>query len=145
MEIRLFTKKTNYINTIKLLALLDSSLAFHAVTSVQTFLFRRKPVSVSQAATVDKVLALLSGIVVIEARKISLAKSWITGKATTGSQALKIKKQTKSLFLEQFYTQLAGGSAFLKITLTRKCALLICRFDFFMALSSFASEYFFPQ
>lgn len=137
MEIRLFTKKTNYINTIKRVALPDSSLAFHAVTSVQTFLFRRKPVSVSQAATVDKVLALLSGIVVIEARKISLAKSWITGKATTGSQALKIEKETNSLFLEQFYTQLlAGGSVFLKITLTKKCAPLICRFDIFMALSS---------
>jgi len=141
VEIQLFTKKTNYINTIKLLV---SSLAFHAVTSVQTFLFRRKPVSVSQAATVDKVLALLSGIVVIEARKISHAKSWITGKATTRSQALKIEKETKSLVLEQFYTQLAGGSVFLKITITRKCALLICRFDFFMALSSFVSEYFFP-
>jgi len=141
VEIQLFTKKTNYINTIKLLV---SSLAFHAVTSVQTFLFRRKPVSVSHAATVDEVLALLSGIVVIEARKISLAKSWITGKATTGSQALKIEKETKSLFLEQFYNQLAGGSVFLKITITRKCAPLICRFDFFMALSSFVSGYFFP-
>ena len=84
------------INTIKLVALLDP-VALHAETSVPTFLFRHKIVSVSQAATVDKLLAPLSGFVVEEARKISLAKSRVWGKTATASRALKIEKETKSL------------------------------------------------
>lgn len=58
---------------IKRVALPDTSLAFYAVTSVKTLLFRLKVVWISQAATVDKLLAPFSGFVVEEARKISLA------------------------------------------------------------------------
>ena len=76
-------------------------LAFYAETSVQTFLFRRKIVSVSQAATVDKLLAPLSGFVIEEAWKISHAKSWISGKTTTASRAL---KERKSKIADVFYS-----------------------------------------
>lgn len=55
------------INAIKRLALLDTSLAFCVATNVGTFLSRTKVVSVSQAATVDKLLAPLTVFVVEEA------------------------------------------------------------------------------
>lgn len=117
-------------------------IAFYVATNVRTFLPRQKVVSVSQAATVGKLLAPLRGSVVEEAWKISPAKSWMIGKTTTASRALKIEKETNSLVLGQFYTQRAGGPVFLKIALIGKCALLICGFDFFMALSLGLSEYF---
>lgn len=55
------------INAIKRLALLDTSLAFYVATNVGTFLSRTKVVSVSRAATVDKLLAPLTVFVVEEA------------------------------------------------------------------------------
>jgi len=123
-------------------ALPDTSLAFCFATNVRTFLFRQKVVSVSQATTVDELLTLFSSFVVEEAWKISLAKSWIFRKTTTVSRALKIEKETNSLVFEQFYTQRAGRPVFVKIAFMGKCALLICGFDFSMALSFGLSEYF---
>jgi len=75
----------------------DISLAYYVVTNVPTFLSRQKVVSVSQATTVDKLLALFSSFVVEEAWKISLAISWIIRMTTTVSRAFKIEKETNSL------------------------------------------------
>jgi len=120
----------------------DASLAFCVATNVPTFLFRPKVVSVSQATTVGKLLAPLSSSVLEESWKISLAQSWIFRKTTTVSRALKIEKETNSLVFEQFYTQRAGRPVFGKIAFMGKCALLICGFDFSMALIFGLSEYF---
>lgn len=119
------------INTIKRVALPDTSLAFCVATHVGTFLSRRKVVSVSHAATVDKQLATLSGCVVEEAWKVSLAKSWLTGKTATACRALKVDKKTNKLIFRASLCSACGLTRRVSKTGTRgRCALLTCGFDF---------------
>lgn len=118
------------INTIKRVALPDTSLAFCVATHVGTFLSRRKVVSVSHAATVDKLLSTLSGCVVEEAWKVSLANSWLTGKIATACRALKVDKKTNKLFFRAILCSACGLTRVSKTSTRGKCALLTCGFDF---------------